>query len=130
MKLYMIKRVLLSVAIGVIITYIVYLGLLDSLSRSSINYLSISNDTAVSLIYKNYNLSSQHLPNINSKYVYIKGNGEIYESKKDTNFIGNYIGKTSPTITTGNHFGWEVKFPALNKTYYVDHLRGDIISTK
>ncbi|MGZ5551530.1 MAG: hypothetical protein ACXWE7_12165 [Nitrososphaeraceae archaeon] len=120
----------MSVAVGVIITYLVYLGLMDSLTRSSINYLSISNDTAISLIFKNYNLSSQHLTNINSKYVYIKGNGEIYESKKDTNFIGNYIGKSSPTITTGNHFGWEVKFPAINKTYYVDHLRGDIISTK
>jgi len=126
----MIKRVLLSLAVGVIITYLVYLGLMDSLTRSSINYLSISNDTAISLIFKNYNLSSQHLTNINSKYVYIKGNGEIYESKKNTNFIGNYIGKTSPTTTTGNHFGWEVQFPALNKTYYVDHLRGDIISTK
>ena len=126
----MIKRVLLSVAIGVIITYLVYLGLIDSLTRSSINYLSISNDTAISLILKNYNLSSQHLTDINSKYVYIKGNGEIYESKKDAKSIGKYIGKTSPTITTGNHFGWEVKFPALNKTYYVDHLTGDIISTK
>ncbi|MGZ5501452.1 MAG: hypothetical protein ACXWEW_09930, partial [Nitrososphaeraceae archaeon] len=92
----MIKRLLLSVAVGVIITYLVYLGLMDSLTRSSINYLSISNDTAISLIFKNYNLSSQQLTNINSKYVYIKGNGEIYESKKDTNFIGNYKGKSSP----------------------------------
>jgi hypothetical protein len=125
----MIKQVLLSLAIASVITYFVYLALIDSLTRSSINYLSISNDTAVSIILKHENLSSNDINNINSKYVYIKGNGEIYESKKDTNFIGSYVGKTSPTITTGSHFGWEVTLPALNKTYYVDHLRGEIIST-
>jgi hypothetical protein len=125
----MIKQVLLSLAIASVITYFVYLALIDSLTRSSINYLSISNDTAVSLILKHENLSSNDIKNINSKYVYIKGNGKIYESKKDTNFVGNYVGKTSPTITTGSHFGWEVNLPALNKTYYVDHLRGEIIST-
>ena len=125
----MIKQVLLSLAIASVITYFDYLALIDSLTRSSINYLSISNDTAVSIILKHENLSSNDINNINSKYVYIKGNGEIYESKKDTNFIGNYVGKTSPTITTGSHFGWEVNLPALNKTYYVDHLRGEIIST-
>jgi hypothetical protein len=126
----MIKRVLLSLAVGVIATYLVYLGLMDALTRSSINYLSISNETAVSLIAQNYNLSSQELNNINSKYVYIKGNGDVYESKKDTNLIGTYVGKTSPTLSTGNHFGWEINFPILNKTYYVDHLRGEIISTR
>ena len=124
----MIKRVLLSVAIASIITYLVYLVMIDSLTRPSINYLSISHDTAVSIIFKKENLSSYHLNNINSKYIYIKGNGELYESKKDTNLIGNYLGKTAPTITTGNHFGWEVTLPTLNKTYYVDHLRGEIIS--
>ncbi|MGH9981041.1 MAG: hypothetical protein ACRD6U_05760 [Nitrososphaeraceae archaeon] len=125
----MIKRVLLSLAIASVITYFVYLGLMDSMTRSSPNYLSISNDTAVSIIFKNENISSDHLKTVNSEYVYIKGNGEIYESKKDTNFIGNYVRKNSPTITTGNHFGWEINLPALNQTYYVDHLTGEIIST-
>jgi len=125
----MIKRILLSLAIASVITFFVYLALIDSLTRSSFNYRSISNETAVSIIFKHENLSSNYINNINPKYVYIKGNGEIYESKKDTNFIGNYIGKTSPTFTTGSHFGWEVNLPTLNKTYYVDHLRGEIIST-
>src|SRR4030095_10330368 len=107
----MIKRILLSLAIASVITFFVYLALIDSLTRSSFNYRSISNETAVSIIFKHENLSSNYINNINSKYVYIKGNGEIYESKKDTNFIGNYIGKTSPTITTGSHFGWEVNLP-------------------
>lgn len=125
----MIKRVLLSLAIASVITYLVYVGLIDSLTRSSPNYLSITNDTAVSIILKNENISSDHLKTINSEYVYIKGNGEIYESKKNTNFIGNYVGKTSPTITTGSHFVWKINLPALNQTYFVDHLTGEIIST-
>lgn len=126
----MYKKLLISLAVASIITYLVYIGLIDSLTRSSVNYTSISNDTAVSLIVKQNNLTSEHIDKVLSKYVYVKGNGEIYDSKKDTNFIGNYIGKTSPTVTTGNHFGWEIYFPIINKTYYIDHLTGETISKK
>lgn len=126
----MFKKLLLSLAVASIITYLVYIGLMDSLTRSSINFLSISNDTAVSIIIKQNNLTSEHIDKVISKYVYVKGNGEIYDSKIDTNFIGDYIGKTSPTVTTGNHFGWEVYFPIINKTYYIDHLTGETISKK
>ena len=126
----MFKKLLLSLAVASIITYLVYIGLMDSLTRSSINFLSISNDTAVSIITKQNNLTSEHIDTVISKYVYVKGNGEIYDSKIDTNFIGDYIGKTSPTVTTGNHFGWEVYFPIINRTYYIDHLTGETISKK
>jgi hypothetical protein len=126
----MLKKLLISLAVASIITYLVYIGLMDSLTRSSINFLSISNDTAVSIISKQNNLTSEHIDKVISKYVYVKGNGEIYDSKIDTNFIGDYIGKTSPTMTTGNHFGWEVYFPIMNKTYYIDHLTGETISIK
>jgi hypothetical protein len=126
----MFKKLLISLAVAAIITYLVYISLIDSLSRPSISYLSISNDTAISIIAKQNNLTASHIDNIISKYVYVKGNGEIYDSKMDTNFIGNYLGKTSPTITTGNHFGWEVYLPNINKTYYIDHLTGETISKK
>ena len=126
----MFKKLLLSLAVASIITYLVYIGLMDSLTRSSINFLSISNDTAISIISKQNNLTSGHIDKVISKYVYVKGNGEIYDSKIDTNFIGDYIGKTSPTVTTGNHFGWEVYFPIINKTYYIDHLTGETTSKK
>ena len=126
----MYKKLLISLAVASITTYLVYIGLIDSLTRSSVNYTSISNDTAVSLIVKQNNLTSEHIDKVLSKYVYVKGNGEIYDSKKDTNFIGNYIGKTSQTVTTGNHFGWEIYFPIINKTYYIDHLTGETISKK
>jgi hypothetical protein len=126
----MFKKLLIFLAVASIITYLVYIGLMDSLTRSSVNYTSISNDTAISLIVKQNNLTSKYIDKAISKYVYVKGNGEIYDSKIDTNFIGNYIGKTSPTMTTGNHFGWEVYFPIINKTYYIDHLTGETISEK
>lgn len=126
----MFKKLLLSLAVASIITYLVYIGLMDSLTRSSINFLSISNDTAISIISKQNNLTPGQIDKVISKYVYVKGNGEIYDSKIDTNFIGDYIGKTSPTVTTGNHFGWEVYFPIINKTYYIDHLTGETISKK
>lgn len=126
----MYKKLLISLAVASITTYLVYIGLIDSLTRSSVNYTSISNDTAISLIVKQDNLTSEHIDKVLSKYVYVKGNGEIYDSKKDTNFIGNYIGKTFPTVTTGNHFGWEIYFPIINKTYYIDHLTGETISKK
>ena len=126
----MFKKLLISLVVASIITYLVYIGLMDSLTRSSINFLSISNDTAISIISKQNNLTSGHIDKVISKYVYVKGNGEIYDSKIDTNFIGDYIGKTSPTVTTGNHFGWEVYFPIINKTYYIDHLTGETISKK
>jgi len=126
----MIKKLLISLAVASIITYLVYISLMDSLTRSSINFLSISNDTAISIIINQNNLTSEDIDNIISKYVYVKGNGEIYDSKIDTNFIGDYLGKTSTTVTTGNHFGWEIYFPKINKTYYVDHLTGETISKK
>jgi hypothetical protein len=126
----MLKKLLISLAVASIITYLVYIGLMDSLTRSSINFISISNDTAISIIAKQNNLTSEHIDEVISKYVYVKGNGEIYDSKIDTNFIGDYLGKTSTTVTTGNHFGWEVYFPLLNKTYYIDHLTGETISKK
>jgi len=126
----MFKKLFISLAVASIVTYLIYIGLMDSLTRSSINFLSISNDTAISIIMKQNNLTSDTIDKVVSKYVYVKGNGEIYNSKIDTNYIGEYLGKTSPTVTTGSHFGWEIYFPIINKTYYIDHLTGETISQK
>jgi hypothetical protein len=43
------------------------------------------------------------------------------------NSIGDYIGKTEPTITTGNYFAWEAK---NNKNdYFIDSTTGEIVSS-
>ena len=55
------------------------------------------------------------------------GDGSIFESNVNSNSIGEYIGKTEPTITTGNYFAWEVK---NNKNdYFLDSTTGEIVSS-
>jgi hypothetical protein len=58
--------------------------------------------------------------------VYIKGDGTIFKSDIGSNSIGKYLGKTRPTITTGNHFAWMVK--RNSHDYFVDSVTGEIIS--
>ncbi|HJT84721.1 MAG TPA: hypothetical protein VJ697_09580 [Nitrososphaeraceae archaeon] len=126
----MLKKLLLILVVASVFTFLVYISLIDSLTRPSVNYLPMSNDTAISIIAKRNNFTSEQINNVVSKYVYIKGNGEIYDSNVNTNSIGKYIGKTLSTVTTGNHFGWELYFPNINKTYFIDHLSGETVSEK
>lgn len=117
-----------SLGIGIVFALLVYFGLIDSLTRSSGNFQTISNSTAVSIVLEENNLSKDEITNTQSKFVYLKSNGNLYLSDDKTKEIGNFIGITSPTITTGNHFAWEIKLTPINQTYYVDHVSGDIIS--
>ncbi|MGE0242389.1 MAG: hypothetical protein AB7P56_00525 [Nitrososphaeraceae archaeon] len=121
---------MLTLVVGSLFTFLVYISLIDSLTRPSVNYLPMSNDTAISIIAKRNNFTSEQIDSVVSKYVYIKGNGEIYDSNVHTNSIGKYMGKTLSTVTTGNHFGWELYFPNISKTYFIDHLSGETISEK
>jgi hypothetical protein len=117
-----------SLGIGIVFALLVYFGLIDSLTRSSGNFQTISNSTAVSIVLEENNLSKDDITYTQSKFVYLKSNGNLYLSDDKTKKIGNFIGITSPTITTGNHFAWEIKLTPINQTYYVDHVSGDIIS--
>jgi len=118
----------ISLGIGIVFALLVYFGLIDSLTRSSVNFQAIPNSTAVSIVLKENNLSKDDITYTQSKFVYLKSNGNLYLSDDKTKKIGNFIGITSPTITTGNHFAWEIKLTPINQTYYVDHVSGDIIS--
>ena len=119
-----------SLGIGIVFALLVYFGLIDSLTRSSVNFQAISNSTAVSIVLKENNLSKDEISYMQSRFVYLKSNGNLYLSDDKTKKIGNFIGITSPTVTTGNHFAWEIKLNPINQTYYVDHVSGDIISNK
>lgn len=119
-----------SLGIGIVFALLVYFGLIDSLTRSSVNFQAISNSTAVSIVLKENNLSKDEITHMQSRFVYLKSNGNLYLSDDKTKKIGNFIGSTSPTVTTGNHFAWEIKLNPINQTYYVDHVSGDIISNK
>ena len=122
------KKAILLISIGVGMMSLTYLALQDSLNRPSISQLPISSQTAVSIVIQQENLTQDKLNDFSTNYVYIKGDGKIYYSEISSNSIGRYLDTTEPTITTGNHFAWEVKNKETQRRYYVDHVTGEIIA--
>jgi hypothetical protein len=122
------KKMILSISIGIGVMFLTYLALQDSLNRPSLNRLPISSQTAVSIIIEQENLTQRELNDFSTNYVYIKGDGSVYESDISSNAIGRYLDTTEPTVTTGNHFAWEVKNKQNQKRYYIDHVTGEVIA--
>ena len=122
------KKAILLISIGVGMMSLTYLALQDSLNRPSISQLPISSQTAVSIVIQQENLTQDKVNDFSTNYVYIKGDGKIYYSEISSNSIGRYLHTTEPTITTGNHFAWEVKNKETQRSYYVDHVTGEIIA--
>jgi hypothetical protein len=125
-----IAKLSLSIMVGVITTFLVYIALQTSLKVPSLDRLPILPGAAVSIVMKNDDgfTNSYNLDDFTTRYVYIKGNGSIFESDPNSNSIGEYLGSTGQiTMTTGNHFAWEVTNKRGNSLYYVDSITGDII---
>jgi hypothetical protein len=120
------KKVALLTTIGLAVTFLIYLGLQNSLRVPSLFSTPISSEAAVTIVAKNQNLTVYNANDFYTRYVYIKGDGTIFESDIGSNSIGKYLGKTRPTITTGNHFAWMVK--RNSHGYFVDSVTGEIIS--
>jgi hypothetical protein len=120
------KKVALLTAIGLAVTFLIYLGLQNSLRVPSLFSTPISSEAAVTIVAKNQNLTVYNANDFYTRYVYIKGDGTIFELDIGSNSIGKYLGKTRPTITTGNHFAWMVK--RNSHGYFVDSVTGEIIS--
>ena len=110
--------------------FLVYIAIQDSLKVPSLSRIPILSDTAVSIVMKNEDgfADSQNSNDFTTRFVYIKGNGSIFESDPSSNLIGEYLGSTGEvTMTTGNHFAWEVMNKKGNSFYYVDSITGEII---
>ncbi|MFL6343298.1 MAG: hypothetical protein ACJ72U_17365 [Nitrososphaeraceae archaeon] len=120
------KKVFILTAIGLVVTFLVYIGLQNSLRVPSLSSTPISSETAVMIVAKKQNLTVYNVNDFYTRYVYIKGDGTIFESDIGSNSIGKYFDKTKPTITTGNHFAWMVK--RNSHGYFVDAVTGEIIS--
>jgi hypothetical protein len=120
------KKVATLTAIGLAVTFLVYLGLQNSLRVPSLSSTPISSGAAVTIVAKKQNLTLYNVNDFYTKYVYIKGDGTIFESDIGSNSIGKYLGNTRPTITTGNHFAWMVK--KNSHVYFVDSVTGEIIA--
>ena len=120
------RKVGISAAIGLAVTFLVYIGLQNSLKIPSLSSTPIPSETAVAIVAKKQNLTLYNVNDFYTRYVYIKGDGTIYESDSSSNSIGKYLGKTRPTITTGNHFAWMVK--ENNHVYFLDSVTGETIT--
>jgi hypothetical protein len=120
------KKVTISAAIGLAVTFLVYIGLQNSLRVPSLSSTPISSETAIAIVAKRQNLTLYNLNDFYTRYVYIKGDGTIFDSDSSSNSIGKYLGKTRPTITTGNHFAWMVK--ENSHVYFIDSVTGETIT--
>jgi hypothetical protein len=120
------KKVATLTAIGLAVTFLVYLGLQNSLRIPSLSSTPISSGAAVTIVAKKQNLTLYNVNDFYTRYVYIKGDGTIFESDIGSNSIGKYLGNTRPTITAGNHFAWMVK--KNSHVYFVDSVTGEIIA--
>jgi len=121
------KKIPIFIAVTIVATVVVYLGLENSLFFPTFFSTPITSDEAISIVAAKMNLTKYNLNDFLTRYVYIKGDGSIFESNMNSNSIGKYIGKTEPTITTGNYFAWEVK---NNKNdYFLDSTTGEIVSS-
>ena len=121
------KRLLVTVSFGILVTIIVYLGIVDSLNHPSISRLPISPGIAISKVIKSFNISENQL-NSSLQYVYLKSDGTVYESNPDSNQLGKIIGNTEPPNTPGSHFAWEINDIQTKERYYVDAIFAEIIS--
>jgi hypothetical protein len=122
------KKVILSLGIGIGATIIVYMALTGSLDQPIINRIPIPPEAAISIVLAQKN--SMHLTpkDFAVGYVYIKGNGQFYESNANSNSIGQYLGTAASTISGGNYFAWKVQNKKDGITYFVEHIDGDIVS--
>jgi hypothetical protein len=120
------KKLATLIAIGIAMTALVYLGLQNSLKVPALFYAPLSSEAAVAIVAQKQNLTQYNINDFSIRYVYIKGDGSLFESDVNSNSIGKYLGKTETTITTANYFSWEVK--KNNYAYYVDSATGEIVA--
>ena len=121
------KKLIITVSFGILVTIVVYFGIVDSLNRPSLSRLPVSPDIAISRLVSTFNISKNQLDS-SPRYVYVKSDGTVYESNPELNNVGKIIGNAEPTNTGGSHFAWEIKDFQSKKKYYVDAAMATIIS--
>ncbi len=122
------RKVILSIGIGIGAMILVYFALTGSLDQPVFNRVPIPAEAAVSIVIAQKSSMHFNPKDFAVGYVYIKGNGEFYESNENSNSIGRYLGTTTPTTSGGNYFAWKVENKKDSSKYFVEHIDGDIIS--
>ena len=122
------KKFALTITISILVTILVYIGIVTSLERPTLSRTPISKENAISIVINNRNLASSDRQDIVTEFVHIKGNGSFYESNLNSNHVGRYLGDSHPTINNANYFVWKVTDKKNNFTYFLDKLNGEIVS--
>ena len=73
------KKIPIFIAVGVVATVVVYLGLEYSLFFPTFFSAPISSEEAVSIVAHTLNLTNYDVNEFSTRYVYIKGDGSIFE---------------------------------------------------
>ena len=121
------KRILVTLSFGILVTVVVFFGIMDSQNRPSLSRLPISPDIAILRVVNTFNISENKIEK-SPQYVYVKSDGKVYESNPQLNDVGKNIGITEPTKTGGSHFAWEIVDFERKQKYYVDSVIAEIIS--
>lgn len=121
------KKFAVTVTISILVTILVYIGIVTSLERPTLSRTPLSEENAVSIVIDKKNLNSSDQDFV-TEFVNIKGNGSFYESNINSNYVGTHLGDSYPTINNANYFAWKVTDRMNNFTYFVDALNGEIVS--
>jgi len=89
---------------------------------------SVSAKDAIAIVMLKQNITRPYTNDFSTKYVYVKGDGKVFQADESSNQIGKYLMAGMATDTGGSYFAWAVRDPAENVTYYVDSQSGAIIS--
>jgi hypothetical protein len=122
------RKFALTVTISILVTILVYIGIVTSLERPTLNRTPLSKENAISILIDNRNINSSKDQDFETEFVHIKGNGSFYESNLNSNHVGRYLGKSHPTINNANYFAWKITDKTNNFTYFIDNLNGEIVS--
>jgi len=130
------NKIFILILFSTLFTLIIYLYSFYSLDNPSFNSNTLLPEEAyIIVLYEVYNHSLDEINNITVndikdkftyQYVMVRNNGTVHLIDKDNRSIIKTIDNTTPPVTDGIHFAWEIK--TNNSKVYVDSISGQIIS--
>ena len=130
-------KIFLIILFSVGFTLIIYVFFSNSLGNSNFNSSTLLPEEAYVIVLREvYNYPLSQLSNITFndvkdkftyQYVMVRGNGDVFLLDQDNRSIIKSIGNTTPPVTEGIHFAWEITINNTNT--YVDSITGQIVSS-
>ncbi|HYO07151.1 MAG TPA: hypothetical protein VER14_09215 [Phototrophicaceae bacterium] len=118
-------------------TLIIYLFFLNSLENPKFNSIELLPEEAfIIVLHEVFEYPMSEINNItfndvkdrfSYQYVMVRGNGSVYLLDQDSRSAIKAISNTTPPITKGIHYAWEIT--TNNTKIYVDSTSGQIVSS-